>query len=157
MSKIISYLLKRLIRLKFPSVQPLTTIELAQWLENAAIPDLLILDARSEAEYVVSHLPAAKHLKATNFDAIASGSAPSAIAPETKIVVYCSIGYRSAKAAQQFQQAGFLNVFNLEGGIFQWANEQRPIFNDGLSTQRVHPYNNAWGKLLKADHRHQAE
>ena len=157
-------LLKRLIRLKFPSVQPVTTIEFAQWLENAAMPDLLILDTRSEAEYAVSHLQAAKHLKAINFDAIllqsrfASASAyANAIAPETKIVVYCSIGYRSAKAAQQLQQAGFFNVFNLEGGIFQWANEQRPIFKDGISTQCVHPYNNAWGKLLKADHRDHAE
>ncbi len=153
-------LLKRLIRLKFPSVQPVTTIEFAQWLENAAMPDLLILDTRSEAEYAVSHLQAAKHLKA--FDAIllqsrfasASSSTGSAIAPETNIIVYCSIGYRSAKAAQQLQQAGFPHVFNLEGGIFQWANEQRPVFKDGQSTQCVHPYNHAWGKLLKADHRY---
>jgi rhodanese-related sulfurtransferase len=157
-------LLKRLIRLKFSSVQPVTTIEFAQWLENAAMPDLLIIDARSEAEYAVSHLQAAKHLKAINFDAILlqsrfvqSARYANAIAPETKIVVYCSIGYRSAKAAQQLQQAGFPHVFNLEGGIFQWANEQRPLFKDGQPTQCVHPCNNAWGKLLKANARYYPE
>lgn len=149
-------LLKKLIRLKFPSVQPVTTVELAEWLENAKMPDLIIIDARSEAEYAVSHLQGAKHLKAITFDAIASTSARSAIAPQQqgaiahvpKIVVYCSIGYRSAKVAQQLQQARFDDVFNLEGGIFQWANEQRPLFKDGQSTQLVHPYNGVWGKLL---------
>jgi rhodanese-related sulfurtransferase len=133
-------LLKRLIRLKFPSVQPVTTVELTEWLESAKVPDLIILDARSEAEYAVSHLQGAKCLEEITFDAIA---------PVPKIVVYCSIGYRSAKVVQQLQQAQFSNVFNLEGGIFQWANEQRPVFKDGQSTQLVHPYNGAWGLLLK--------
>jgi len=157
-------LLKRLIRLKFPSVQAVTTVELAEWLENDPISDLIILDARSEAEYAVSHVQGAKHLKAISFDAILLQSrfaiahlgVRSAITPQQqgaiahvpKIVVYCSIGYRSAKVAQQLQQTRFYDVFNLEGGIFQWANEQRPLFKDGQSTQLVHPYNSAWGKLL---------
>ena len=141
-------LLKRLIRLNFPSVQPVTTVELAEWLESAKIPDLIILDARSEAEYAVSHLQGAKHLKEITFDAILLQSR-FAIAHVPKIVVYCSLGYRSAKVAQQLQQARFYDVFNLEGGIFQWANEQRPLFKDGQSTQLVHPYNSVWGLLLK--------
>jgi rhodanese-related sulfurtransferase len=148
-------LLKRLIRLKFQSVQPVTTVELTEWLENDPMSDLIILDARSEAEYAVSHLKGAKHLKVITPGAILLQSR-FAISPQQqgasahvpKIVVYCSIGYRSAKVAQQFQQARLYDVFNLEGGIFQWANEQRPLFKDGQSTQLVHPYNSAWGKLL---------
>ena len=68
----------------------------------------------------------------------------------TRIVVYCSVGYRSAKVAQQLQRAGYENVFNLSGGIFQWVNRGKPIFKDNRQVEIVHPYNFIWGKLLKS-------
>lgn len=38
---------------------------------------------------------------------------------------------------------------NLEGSIFAWANEGRPLVDDkGLAT-KVHPYDAKWGELLK--------
>ena len=44
-----------------------------------------------------------------------------------------------------------LDIYNLEGGIFQWACEQREIVNDkGEKVNTVHPYNSLWGKLLPA-------
>jgi hypothetical protein len=39
-------------------------------------------------------------------------------------------------------------VQNLEGSIFQWANEHRPLVRDGQRETRVHPYNAVWGRLL---------
>ena len=48
-----------------------------------------------------------------------------------------------------------LDIYNLEGGIFQWACEQREIVNDkGEKVNTVHPYNPLWGKLLPAQVRH---
>ena len=69
-------------------------------------------------------------------------------------MVYCSVGYRSAKVAQQLQQKGYKNVFNLNGGIFQWANQGKPIFKDKHPVKVVHPYNFFWGKLLKSKYHH---
>jgi rhodanese-related sulfurtransferase len=139
-------LLKLLIRLKFPTVKHITTQELAQWLLNPANSKLLVLDARSQAEYAVSHLQTALHI-----DSIASNlAALLTVSKDTPIVVYCSVGYRSAKLVQQLDRAGFSCVFNLSGGIFQWANEGHPIFKDDQHlTQLVHPYDAIWGKLLK--------
>ena len=48
-----------------------------------------------------------------------------------------------------------LNIYNLEGGIFQWVCEQREIVNDkGEKMNTVHPYSSFWGKLLPAQLRH---
>ncbi len=136
-------LLKWLIRWQFPSVPRLTTVQLAQTLEKS---DLVLLDARTEEEYAVSHLDRAQ-LISPNSD----GTLPESlreIAKDAPIVVYCSVGYRSAKVAQQIMQAGFCQVFNLEGGLFEWANEGRSMVRDGQPTSSVHPYNATWGKLV---------
>ena len=48
-----------------------------------------------------------------------------------------------------------LDIYNLEGGIFQWACEQREIVNNiGEKVNTVHPYSSLWGKLLPAQLRH---
>ena len=42
-----------------------------------------------------------------------------------------------------------LEVYNLQGGIFQWAMEGRHIVDkEGERTSVVHPYSAVWGKLL---------
>jgi len=37
-----------------------------------------------------------------------------------EMVVHCRSGQRSAMAQQMFQQAGYTNVRNLEGGVLAW-------------------------------------
>ena len=63
-------------------------------------------------------------------------------------VVYCSVGYRSAKAAQELMNSGITGVLNLEGSIFQWANEDRPVFQGTRVVDEVHPYSRFWKRLL---------
>ena len=47
-----------------------------------------------------------------------------------------------------------IQVWNLEGSIFKWANEGRPMVDEnGASAQCCHPYSVLWGKLLDADRR----
>ena len=40
--------------------------------------------------------------------------------------IYCRSGKRSGQAAQMMQDAGFLSVFNLDGGMIDWANAGMP-------------------------------
>ena len=66
------------------------------------------------------------------------------------VVCYCSVGYRSSLVAQRLyrhykeQEKTCPPLHNLEGGLFQWANEGRPL----AISNTVHPYSSAWGKLL---------
>ncbi|MBO3461889.1 rhodanese-like domain-containing protein [Aetokthonos hydrillicola Thurmond2011] len=135
------------IKVKFPRVRQITTKEFAQWLEQKTKPQPLLLDARTQVEYNVSHLKAAQRIDPTEPNL----SQCLTVAKETPIVVYCSVGYRSARVAEQIQIQGFSRVFNLSGGIFQWANEKRPVFKDDHSAKLIHPYNATWAKLLRSD------
>jgi hypothetical protein len=53
--------------------------------------------------------------------------------------------------AERLQKAGFTRVRNLEGSIFEWANEGRPLVREGKKVTTVHPYDTTWGRLLRDD------
>jgi rhodanese-related sulfurtransferase len=119
---------------------PEITVDKARTEKNA-----LFLDAREPAEYGVSHLQNAvligyNHFTLTNVPQVAK---------ETPIIVYCSVGYRSEKIAEQLLATGFTNVSNLYGGIFEWVNEDQPVYNDQGTTLKVHAYSHSWGIWLK--------
>lgn len=135
------------IRREFPKVPRISTAELATWLQDAQRAQPLLLDVRTRAEYEVSHLPGAVHV---------SPDAPAETiheAHDRPIVTYCSVGYRSGAFAQRLIAAGYTRVANLEGSIFQWANEGRRVVNDRGATEKVHPYNAVWGLLLDSKYR----
>ncbi|HEX8679944.1 MAG TPA: rhodanese-like domain-containing protein [Chthoniobacterales bacterium] len=135
------------IRGEFREVEPITTAELAAWLADDARPAPLLVDVRTRAEYEVSHLAGAEYGGAgTGFDL-------SQQPRDRAIVTYCSIGYRSGRFARSLRAAGFTNVRNLEGSIFQWANEGRPVFRGEERVTEVHPYNNTWAVFLEHKHR----
>jgi sterol desaturase/sphingolipid hydroxylase (fatty acid hydroxylase superfamily)/rhodanese-related sulfurtransferase len=125
------------VRRHFPDVRRITTKELAGWLADTHRQAPLLLDARTEAEFDVSHLP----------DAMRELS-PAIANHGTPIVVYSSIGWRSAERARQLSREGFTNVFNLEGSIFAWAIESRPLEGQGKPVRKVHPFDADWGRLL---------
>ena len=134
-------ILKQQIRRQFPTVQQLSTKTLANWLENSE-PKLQLIDTRNQEEFLVSHLPNAKHIPDLE-------TAKGNLDPNVTIVAYCSVGYRSSRLAEQLQQLGYPQVWNLEGSIFQWSNEDRILKQNGKPTQNVHPYSKSWKWLLK--------
>ncbi len=138
--------LRQAIRATYPDVQPLSTDSLAAWLD-ADRPAPLLLDVRTEDEYAVSHLAGARRLDPETTDFSALGDLPK----DAPVVTYCAVGYRSAEMARRLQQAGFTNVQNLEGSLFAWANEGRPVYRDGQAVRQVHPYDAVWGHLLHED------
>lgn len=108
-----------------------------------------ILDSREKQEFEVSHLKGARWVGSDDF----SLERVSELDPNQPIVIYCSIGYRSGKIAQQLAEQGFVQVFNLYGGIFEWRNEGLPVVDaNGKSTNDVHAYNAVWGVWLNEEY-----
>ncbi|MHA3773523.1 rhodanese-like domain-containing protein [Verrucomicrobiota bacterium sgz303538] len=140
--------LERLVRRRFPRVRQMSSTALAEWL-NTGEPQPVLLDARNSEEYAVSHLPGARNVVPGTSVATLEPTLPK----DTPIVTYCSVGYRSSALAEQLRDAGYTNVQNLEGSIFRWANEDRPLVCDGKPTDKVHPYSNYWARLVKAERR----
>jgi len=131
------------ISMRFPGVAWISTEDLSRWRAGEHAPPPVLLDARAAEEFEVSHLRDARRV-----DPDSPALDPEDLPHDTPIVVYCSVGYRSAAVADRLKAAGFTRVFNLEGGIFQWANEGRPIFRDREPAHEVHPYSRLWGRWL---------
>lgn len=105
----------------------------------------VFLDAREKKEYDVSHLKNAIWVGYDDFDM----KRVKDIAKEKKVIVYCSVGYRSEKITEKLTKAGYTNVTNVVGGIFEWKNLDYPIVdNTGKETERVHAYSKTWGIWL---------
>lgn len=129
------------VRTEFPQVRQMSTTELAA-LDQASV---LLIDTRTVDEYGVSHLRGAVH--ADSVEAV-QGVINNA-RPGQRVVLYCSVGYRSAKLADNLRRAGRSEIWNLEGSIFAWANEGRTVVRGAAEVREVHPYNNRWGALLE--------
>ena len=121
------------------SVPVVTCNELKQ------IPNAILFDAREKREYAVSHLPKARWIGYNDFDLNRVADVPRT----SPIVVYCSVGYRSEKVGEKLKAAGFTNVRNLYGSLFEWVNQGNPVVDStGKPTRRVHAYSRTWGIWL---------
>lgn len=113
------------------SVQWVDATTLQSWMNEPSPP--IIYDVRERQEYELSHLRSARWLQ--------PGTSPPPL-PHARVVFYCSVGARSAEMTEA-AGAGF----NLEGGIFAWANSGRMLF--GRDPERVHPFSPSWSRFLR--------
>ncbi len=132
-------LLKSMIKETVPTV---TVSDLAE----EDVSRLVFLDAREKKEYEVSHIKEAKWIGYEDFNE----ARLNGISKSQEIVIYCSIGVRSEKIGEQLLAAGYSNVRNLYGSIFEWANQGNRVYGpDGKPTNKVHAYSKTWGVWLK--------
>ena len=150
---------------KFSSIPHASTNDLYDKMNsNDDNSKVVILDIREEKEYNLSHIP--------NSIWISPKETPQNIVNKLKnehdidinpntddekevdintcdVYCYCSVGYRSSVMAEKLQNHGIKNVHNLQGSIFKWVNEGKPIIdNNGENVEQVHTYNKVWGVLL---------
>lgn len=104
--------------------------------------NLILVDVRQPAEREVSMLPHA--LDTYQFaDGYRHG-----IPPGKRLVLYCTIGYRSGKYAEQLAALG-LKPEVLEGGILMWSFVGGPLVARKSKTEweptlRIHVYDPEW-------------
>ena len=118
-------------------------LRVEDFMEN---PDkFLVIDCREQVEYQTSsiensiNLPGF-HIKKSDIEELLD-SRP--------VLFYCSIGYRSSLAARNFRtEFPERQVFNLNGGLFEFANLG---YRQGDGKTKVHGYNEKWSKLLKSE------
>jgi rhodanese-related sulfurtransferase len=115
------------------------------WLASEHPP--LAVDVRRAEECAVSRLPGAILWRADAGDPLPE-PLERAGREGRPVLFYCSIGYRSGAAGDLFRER-FPNADarNLEGGLFLWAERGGPLEGG----ERVHPYDDKWGRLLRPD------
>jgi rhodanese-related sulfurtransferase len=79
--------------------------------------DVVVLDVRTEEEFSMGHIPGAVLVPSSE---IADWHRPEL--KDTPILIYCRSGNRSATAAQELINRGYLRVFDF-GGIIDWPYE----------------------------------
>ncbi len=104
--------------------------------------NLVLIDVRQPKEQDISMLP---HAMTT---AQFAERFRHGIPPEKRIVVYCTIGYRSGKYAEQLT-AMKIKSETLEGGILMWSFvggnlESKNTRGETVVTNRIHVYDAEW-------------
>jgi len=124
------------------SIPYISVQELAMPKTNA-----IILDAREAKEFETSHI---KNAICVGYDFFDLESISEKIPnKDAKIVVYCSLGIRSEDIAEKLKKAGYNNVLNLYGGIFEWKNKDFTVYNsEGTQTEKIHTFSKEWSKWL---------
>ena len=86
-----------------------------------------IIDVRTLSEFREGHI---EH--ALNIDYFSENFADSiALLKVTKpVFIYCRSGKRSSKSASAFLELGFKKIYELEGGILNWRNENLKIVSN---------------------------
>ena len=87
--------------------------------ENAAI-----VDVRDDSEYANGHLPNSKHIPAEKMEE--RWKELEKYKDKPVIMIYRG-GVRSSSASTLLKKNGFLQIFNLMGGIDAWKRANLPI------------------------------
>lgn len=125
----------------------ITYISAEELIETQNTQEVVILDAREEKEYKVSHIPSAIYVGFNKYPA--NEFLLQKLNKNTEIVVYCSVGVRSKKIGEKLKTIGFKNVKNLYGGIFEWKNKGNSVVDsEGNTTEKVHAYSKYWSNWL---------
>jgi len=91
--------------------------DLKQWLDTEAAFELI--DVRAPNEWDIVRIPGAKLIpKQQLLDTLQTDAAPDR---KNRFVLYCKTGGRSRAVAQAMHQAGYSDVYNLDGGILAWV------------------------------------
>ncbi|WP_435261184.1 rhodanese-like domain-containing protein [Tenacibaculum sp. nBUS_03] len=113
---------------------------------------IILLDSREPEEFEISHINNSICVGYNHFN-MKETIKKLPTNKNTKIIVYCSLGIRSEDIAEKLKKAGYTNIYNLYGGIFDWKNQGKTVVNkQQKTTEKVHAFNKEWGKwLVKGD------
>jgi rhodanese-related sulfurtransferase len=88
----------------------------------------VVIDLRSAAEYGSGHLPQSRHLEFSELQAKVGQVARN---KNTPVLLVCQTGQRSPKAQNVLQEAGYAEVFTLQGGVNAWQQAGMPVVKQG--------------------------
>ena len=83
----------------------------------------VLVDVREESEFARGHLPGAIHLGKGIIERDIEQRVPGT---DTKLILYCGGGFRSALAADNLQKMGYTNVESMDGGWKGWLDAAYP-------------------------------
>ena len=102
-------------------------MNVSEFSKKISEPDVVLLDVRTPAEFAEGYIEGAQLIdfQSGNFE-----NEISSLDKNATYAVYCRSGNRSGQAVKVMHDAGFHNVYNLNGGVIDWANAGLPLVNN---------------------------
>ena len=97
-------------------VKEISAVEVAALQKNGE--RFALIDVREDGEWAAGHAAGALHIGKGVIERDIEANIP---AKDTKIVLYCGGGYRSALAADSLQKMGYTDVYSMAGGWRAWC------------------------------------
>ena len=123
--------------------------EMNQLLES---PDTVVIDMRNHYEYEVGHFDRALEIPSDTFREQLPMAVDMMKGNEDKnIIMYCTGGIRCEKASAYMLHKGFKNVFHLEGGIINYAQQIKKEGIDSKFIGKNFVFDNRLGERITED------
>jgi len=90
---------------------------------KASEAGVVVLDVRTPAEFAAGHIANAINI---DVEGMTFGGDTSKLDKSATYAVYCQSGRRSGIAVGELKDAGFTNLFELDGGILAWQSAGLP-------------------------------
>ena len=85
------------------------------------LDDVQLIDVRTEDEHNEGHLENSQNI---DFNSPTFDEDINMLDKLKPVILYCQKGGRSAKCAEKLQQAGFIKIYDLQGGFSKWQHEK---------------------------------
>jgi rhodanese-related sulfurtransferase len=125
--KIVALIASALLIAGCSSSSSATDLSVTEFSSKIAESGVVTLDVRTPGEFAEGYIEGARLID------FQSGNFENEIATLDKnatYAVYCRSGNRSGQAVKVMKDAGFSNVFNMNGGVIDWANAGLPLVNN---------------------------
>ena len=108
-------------------------VNAVQMNELISSPETIVIDMRNHYEYEVGHFVNAIEIPSDTFrEQLPMAAEMMKEKKDKNIIMYCTGGIRCEKASAYMMHHGFKNVFHLEGGIINYANQIKEV---GIESQ----------------------
>ena len=109
------------------SATGVTNMNVSEFSKKITEAGVVTLDVRTPGEFMTGHIQGAQNI---NFESGNFENEIAALDKNATYAVYCRSGNRSGQAVAIMHDAGFHNVYNLNGGIIDWTNSGMMLVNN---------------------------
>ena len=109
------------------SASGVTNMNVSEFSKKITEAGVITVDVRTPGEFMTGHIEGAQNIdfESGNFE-----NEISTLDKNGTYAVYCRSGNRSGQAVSIMHDAGFHNVYNLNGGVIDWANAGLLLVNN---------------------------
>ena len=109
------------------SAAGVTNMNVSEFSKKISEAGVITVDVRTPGEFMTGHIQGAQNI---DFESGSFESDIAALDKNATYAVYCRSGNRSGQAVAMMHEAGFHNVYNLEGGVIDWTNSGMMLVNN---------------------------